>query len=178
MSLVEDQSQNTNQFAEKMAELDQKARQQELADKDKLEELQRKNYNFVQYNKKSLMVLAKITAKSGLAGAIYQFMTAQMKQDNKLLVSREALAEFFEVSKTGVSNAIKLLVDNKFLIVVKSGNANIYCLNADVVWSQSRDKKEFAEFSCQVFLSKTEQEKVKQVKTENVKAVSLRAKNE
>lgn len=161
-------------YEEKITELDQKARQQELADQERFEELQKKNHDFVQFDRKSIMVLSKITAKSGLAGAIFQFMTGKMKQDNKLLVSREALAEFFEVSKTGVSNAIKLLVDNKLLVVLKSGNANIYCLNADVVWSTSRDKKEFAEFSCQVFLSKKEQEKLKTIKTDYVKAVSIK----
>lgn len=161
-------------FEEKITALDQIARQQQLADQEKFEELQRKNYDFVQFDRKSIMVLAKITAKSGLAGAIFQFMSSKMKQDNKLLVSREALAEFFEVSKTGVSNAIKLLVDNKLLVVLKSGNSNIYCLNADVVWSTTRDKKEFAEFSCQVFLSKKEQEKLKTIKTDYVKSVSIK----
>ena len=106
-------------FEEKITALDQIARQQQLAEQEKFEELQKKNYDFVQFDRKSIMVLSKITAKSGLAGAIFQFMSSKMKQDNKLLVSREALAEFFEVSKTGVSNAIKLLVENKLLLVLK-----------------------------------------------------------
>lgn len=162
-------------FEEKITELDQKARQDQIKQEERAEELKKKNHDFVQFDRSSIMVLAKITAKSGLAGAIFQFMTSKMRQDNKLLVSREALADFFEVSKTGVSNAIKLLIDSKLIYVLKSGNSNIYCLNADVVWSTSRDKKEFAEFSCQVFLSKAEQQKLKSIKTDLVKSVTIKS---
>lgn len=162
-------------YDEKITELDQKARQQQLAEEEKLEELRKKNHDFVQFTRSSLLVLAKVQAKSGLAGAIFMFLSNKMKQDNKVIVSREALAEFFEVSKTGISNAIKLLVESKLIKVLKSGNSNIYCLNADVVWSTYGNKKEYAEFSCQVFLSKSEQGKLK---TENLKVVSLKKKEE
>lgn len=162
-------------FEEKITELDQKARQEQIKQEERAEELKKKNHDFIQFDRSSIMVLAKITAKSGLAGAIFQFMTSKMRQDNKLLVSREALADFFEVSKTGVSNAIKLLIDSKLIHVLKSGNSNIYCLNADVVWSTSRDKKEFAEFSCQVFLSKAEQQKLKSIKTDIVKSLTIKS---
>lgn len=172
--MFEQENQEINAYDEKIAELDQKARQQELADQDRFEELQKKNHDFVQYDRKSLLVLAKVQAKSGLAGAIFSFFSSYMKRDNKLIVSREALAEYFNCSTAAVSRSIKLLLDSKLIHVYKSGQSNIYCLNADVVWSTSRDKKEFADFSCRVFLSKSEQEKLKSMKIDHVKSVSLK----
>jgi len=170
----ETQTAQSSTFDEKMLELDQKARQKQIADEEKAEEESRKNRDFVQYSRKSMKELAYLQQKSGLAGALFTYISMNMNTENKLLVSQETLAEIFEVNRVSISKAIKLLIEKKFLTILKSGNSNIYCLNADVVWSTDNKKKEYAEFKTNVIISKTEQK----VRTTRLKQLSLKIDEE
>lgn len=165
----------TTNFAEKQAQLDQKARQQQLAALQQQEEQARKNPDFVQYSRKSMQDLSFLQLKSGLAGAIFTYISMKMGYDNKLLISQETLAEIFDVNRVSVSKAIKLLIDSKFLTVLKSGNSNIYCLNANVVWTTDNNMREFAEFRTAVVISKKEQQP-KKTQVKRIKQVVLKEK--
>jgi DNA-binding XRE family transcriptional regulator len=154
---------------EKMVRLNQKARQQELAEQDRLEELRRKNHDFVQYSRKGLEALSLLN--NLLAHKIFLYLSKEMDLENAIVISQQTLAQIFDVSRSTVNIAVKELEDKKLLEIYKIGNTNVYCLNANIVWSTSRDKIETAKFKAQVVISKDEQ--IRKVKKDKLKQLSL-----
>jgi DNA-binding XRE family transcriptional regulator len=154
---------------EKMVRLNQKARQQELAEQDRLEELRRKNHDFVQYSRKGLEALSLLN--NLLAHKIFLYLSKEMDLENAIVISQQTLAQIFDVSRSTVNIAVKELEDKKLLEIYKIGNTNVYCLNANIVWSTSRDKIETAKFKAQVVISKNEQ--IRKVKKDKLKQLSL-----
>jgi hypothetical protein len=83
---------------------------------------------------------------------------------NSLVVSQDALCEVLEVSRMTLHRAIKLLVDEKYVQVLKSGVNNVYCVNADIVWTKRADQIYHARFNSSVYLTSTEQDEAERVK--------------
>ena len=93
-----------------------------------------------------------------------------MDKENKLIVSQQTLAEYFAVSRSTVAVAIKELFDSELIYLLKIGKQNIYCLNANVVWTRERDKLHLARFRASVIVSQEEQVKIKKM---NMKQISM-----
>lgn len=163
---------NPESFANKWAILDNKARQQQLDQEEKLDAELKKNHDFVQFTRKGLLKLSQL--KSGLAHQIFHYLTKEMDRENKIIISQGTLAEIFEVTRQSISQAVKELTELGLLEILKIGNANIYCLNAAIVWSQERDKIHLAKFNAKVIISKSEQEKFNQVKANNLKQIKIK----
>lgn len=145
----------TNTLGKKMAELDAKAQKDALDKKEEAEERRKKNHDFVQFNRGGLDALSKIT--NPIALRAFLFLTKEMNRENKIIVSQQTLAERLGVSRQSISTAVKELVNNKMFTILKSGSSSIYCLNADVVWSDAGNKKQYASFRATVLVSKKEQ---------------------
>jgi hypothetical protein len=158
-------------MADKMTQLDMRARQQQIADEERRELEAKKNHDFVQFTRKGLMKLCKL--KNGVAHQIFHYLSKEMDTENKLIISQNTLAEIFDVSRMSISTAVKELVKAELIDILKVGNANIYCLNAQVVWTQERDKIHLARFNAKVIISKDEQEKFAQVRKTKLKQISL-----
>lgn len=156
-------------LSDKMVRLNQRARQQELADQERLEELRKKNHDFVQYSRKGLEALSLLN--NLLAHKIFLYLSKEMDLENAIVISQQTLAQIFDVSRSTVNIAVKELEDKKLLEIYKIGNTNVYCLNANIVWSTSRDKIETAKFKAQVVISKDEQ--IRKVKKDKLKQLSL-----
>lgn len=154
---------------EKMVRLNQKARQQELAEQERQEELRKKNHDFVQYSRKGLEALSLLN--NLLSHKIFLYLSKEMDQENAIVISQQTLAQLFDVSRMTINTAVKELEAKKLLEIYKIGNTNVYCLNANVVWTRSRDKIETAKFKAQVIISKDEQ--LKKVKKDKLKQLSL-----
>lgn len=154
---------------EKITRLDQKARQQELAEQDRLEELRKKNHDFVQYSRKGLEALSLLN--NLLSHKIFLYLSKEMNGENVIAISQTTLAKLFDVSRMTINTAVKELESKKLLEIYKLGSTNVYCLNAHIVWSQARDKLETAKFKAQIIISKDEQ--IKKVKRQKVKQLSL-----
>jgi hypothetical protein len=160
-------TQEHQSMSDKMNELNTKARQQELADKDKAAKEAAKNHDFVQFTRKGLSKLSEL--RNGVAHQIFHYLSKEMDYENKLIISQNTLAEIFDVTRMSISTAIKELVAAQLITILKVGNANIYCLNAQVVWTQERTKIHLAKFNATVVISKKEQEpKVKKTKLKQV----------
>lgn len=143
-------------YEEKIAELDQRARQQQIADEEKLEELKRKNHDFVQFTRKGLDALANLD--NLLAYKLFLYLSKEMDRENAVVISQSLLAKKFNVTRQYINKAIGILRDKKLIDIYKVGNINIYTMNAYVVWTTSRDKIETARFKANVVLDKEEQE--------------------
>lgn len=136
-------------------------------------ELVKKNAFFFQFNKGTYPAVRKLLLDYPLAGNIFLFMTEHMDNTNALVVSYQAMSEVFNRTRQCLSKAIRHLKEYKFIKVVKSGNSNVYCLNANVVWHRSRENIKFAKFKANVYLTYNEQ-MVKENKLKNVFSKKLK----
>jgi len=139
---------------------------------DDLEEQLKKNHDFVQFTRKGLAKLSKL--KSALASSVFLFLSKEMDRENKLMISQGTLAEIMEVSRQSVNTALRELVDNQLIEVVKVGSQSVYCLNANVVWTRERDKLHLARFKANIIVSKEEQTQSAKVRKTNMKQISLK----
>jgi hypothetical protein len=161
-----------NSFKNKIIELDQKSRQQQLVEEEKAEEHLKKNHDFVQFTRKGLLKLSKI--RNLLSHQIFLFLSKEMDRENKIILSQQTLSEIFDVSRQSVSTAVRELEKNEMLEIYKVGSTNIYCLNANIVWTTYRDKIKLAKFKASVIISNSEQEKINQIKREKIKQVLIK----
>lgn len=150
-------------------ELDKKSRQQQLEDEEKEIENAKKNHDFVQFSRKGLLKLSKL--KNGIAQSIFLYLAKEMDLEAKIIISQQTLAEIFEVQRSTINLAIKELVDNQLIQILKIGNANIYCLNAYVVWNQYRNNLELAKFKAVVIANKKEQQNIIKTKANKLKQI-------
>ena len=91
------------------------------------------------------------------ASAIFLFFVEHMGNQNALVVSYSAMEQHFKKGRKAIYNAINYLKENKFIDILKSGNMNVYCINARIVWNQSQDKIHFAKFHAVIYATKSEQ---------------------
>jgi len=151
-------------FYQEIARLNEKARIAYLIEQEEEEKERKKNHDFVQFTRKGLSVLSSIT--NPIALRVFLFLSEKMDRENKIIVSQQTLAEVLGVSRQSISTAVKELVDKQMLMILKTGSSNIYCLNANVVWTTYGNRKEYATFKATVFISKTEQlQRLKKVRT-------------
>jgi DNA-binding transcriptional ArsR family regulator len=148
-----------------------------LKQKQELEE--RKNRNFVMFYREYMQETMWLSKKSGVASAILLFIIEHMDQYNSLICSYTLIQESLGVSKDSVRLAIKLLKDNGFIDVLKSGTSNIYIINPQIAWSSWENNKKYCKFNGNVLIAQSENknfnssaqfEKLKTLKTrENIK---------
>ena len=60
-----------------------------------------------------------------------------------------------------IARGIKVLKDKGMLHIKKSGSANVYMLNPDVVWKSWGNNRKYCEFPANIVLAKSEQEQIK-----------------
>jgi hypothetical protein len=151
--------------------MDNKATQADYDRADKVAEMQKKNHDFVQFTRKGMTALTKL--RNGTAHALFHYLAKEMARDNSVIVSQETLAEILETSRSSITLAVRDLENLDLIQIIKVGNANVYCMNAEIVWTQERDKLHLARFKANVIVSKAEQAKMDKVKVNRMKQVSL-----
>jgi hypothetical protein len=136
----------------------------EVLDK-KTGELYEGNMPFFQFREHNFKMIRTLNTKSPIAANMFFFLIENMdKRTNSLLISQEALCEVLNCSRMTVYNAIKLLVMEKYVQVLKSGVNNIYCVNADIVWTKRADNLYHARFNTAVYLTSSEQDEEQKMK--------------
>ena len=118
-----------------------------------------KNPYHVQLYKKHLPTVRKLVKTNPIAGEIFLFFIENMDGTNALVASYKVLEEITGKSERSVARAVKVLKDKKLVKILKSGNMNVYCVNAEVVWQKAREDIKHAKFRANVYLTETEQEK-------------------
>jgi Fe2+ or Zn2+ uptake regulation protein len=115
------------------------------------------NNNFVMFFRDEMHSLQKIAVEDGKALSVLMLLTEHMDQTNSLIVSRDAIAEILEMSVPTVDRKLKFLRDKNFITVIKSGTSNIYTVNSKIAWTTYANQKQYAKFTSNVLVSKTEQ---------------------
>lgn len=136
----------------------------EVLDK-KTGELYEGNAPFYQFRKHNFKLIRKLNVKSPTAANLFFFLIENMLEGyNSLVVSQDALCEVLEVSRMTLHRAIKVLVDEKYVQVLKSGVNNVYCVNADIVWTKRANDLYHARFNTAVYLTSSEQDEEQRIK--------------
>lgn len=127
------------------------------------------NNNFVQLYRNEMKTVRELIKINSKAAQLFLFFLQEMDTNNALIVSKKTISEVFKTTERNAGRWIKYLVDNKYVLITKSGTANIYHVNSSIAWSSNAQKKEYAKFSATVFVSKNEQESnLKQNKIKNI----------
>ena len=97
-----------------------------------------KNFAFVQLSdpdgiKAVTALFAK--APTNAPGRLFMLMLELMDESNGLIASQTILASRLGVSRPTISSAVKYLQKHKYIAIYKSGNSNVYFLNASLVWT-------------------------------------------
>jgi hypothetical protein len=138
-------------------EVQSRVRQLELAEQQAKEEIAKKNYNFIQIQKKALKLLRDLIDKNATAARIITLMAEKMNKQNALVCSYDTLMKITGMSRSTLVRSIKYLKDHKWIDVVKVGSANAYIINSNIFWQDEGDKR-FAVFNAVVIASSDEQD--------------------
>lgn len=116
----------------------------------------KKNHNFIMMYRDHMPELRWLMKKSGIASGIFNFIMEHMDSRNALCCSYAVFMDYFEISKPTVTRAIKLLKDNGFIDVLKSGTSNVYVVNTEVAWTSWNNSKQYCQFDGKILVSRKE----------------------
>lgn len=165
---------NVKSFNEREAELVQlQAKEEELKKRQRNSPFK----NFLQVNKETYKLEDKLMKKNPLAYRIWRFLANNMDHYNAVMVSYNVLMEIFDVSRTTIYRAIKVLEDGEYIKIYKSGTSNIYAINDNMVWNSWGTNKKYSKFNANIIIGESEQsQKIKKeikIKTEKHKQIKL-----
>lgn len=161
-----------------------KERQSQIKEDEKREQEQLKREksspfkSFIQMNKKTYELEDKLMQKNPLAYRIWRFLANNMDSYNAVIVSYSTMQEIFEVSRMTLYRAIKLLDEDDYIRIYKSGTSNVYALNDNMVWNSWGTNKKYSKFNANVIISEDEQteeikKELKDLKIEKHKEVKF-----
>jgi len=138
-------------------EAEQRVQQQNLKEEIEAEELARKNFHFLQIEKRTLRDLRRLSGASTPAVNVLLLLAERMNRSNAIVCSYRVLAEITGYSRPTLHNAIKLLEAERWIQVIKIGSANAYLVNSRAFWQDTGTKKRHASFNASIVASETEQ---------------------
>ena len=121
-------------------------------------EVEEVNSNFVQLYIDKLDLIIEMTSENPTAVKVFTWLLKHMDKRNALVVSQQALSESLDIGRTTVYTAVDYLKRKKAIAVFKSGNTNIYAVNAQIAWKSNASGKRHAMFDARVFITETEQD--------------------
>jgi DNA-binding transcriptional MocR family regulator len=117
---------------------------------------------WVQTDRATHEAWARLIARRPRAAALMHQLVAQMdRRENTVVVSQKTLAKIMGVSDRTISRAVKELVEERWIEVVKlngAGSVNAYRVNDRVAWGQRRDQLHLSRFSATVVADRADQD--------------------
>jgi DNA-binding transcriptional ArsR family regulator len=162
---------NSLTFDERERDLEEIRRSEEKARK------REKNSPFgrwTQYNNEHTKEMMWLALKHPKAHAILLFLVDQMDNYNAVICSMQVLQEVLGIGRTTASNAIKVLKENGFIAVLKSGTSNVYAINDNVYWKSWGNNRQYSKFPANVILSLSEQEEAVRLKALKHKEIVIK----
>ncbi|MBB3842421.1 hypothetical protein FHS57_006455 [Runella defluvii] len=120
-------------------------------------ELELVNDKFVQLYLDKLDLIIEMTGENPTAVKMFVWLLQHMDRRNALVISQEALAEAMNLHRTTIFRSTLYLKEKKAIDVLKSGNTNIYAVNAQVAWKSDAKGKKYAMFDAKVYIAECEQ---------------------
>lgn len=136
----------------------EKSKQQDNAKK---QQGRRENKQFTQVYPAGWQRLQRLLKTNPELAKMYAFFAEHMGPDGTIAASRQTLAEALEVSEKTISRQTKALESQGAIVILKMGNANVYCLNDAEVWKSFDNAKPYAAFRTRTLVGKSENPYVK-----------------
>lgn len=121
----------------------------------------RENKEFTQVYPAGWQRLQRLIKTNPELAKMYAFFAEHMGPDGTIAASRLTLAEALEVSEKTISRQTRALEAMGAIVILKMGNANVYCLNDAEVWKSFDNAKPYAAFRTRTLVGKTENPYVK-----------------
>jgi hypothetical protein len=96
-----------------------------------------------------------------------------MDSYNAVMCSYRVFEEVLNLSKQTITRSIKILKDNGFIAIYKSGTSNVYIVNDNLAWSSWGNNKKYCKFPTNVILSYSENERLNEIKPVKLKQVTI-----
>ena len=122
-------------------------------------EVETVNDNFVQLYVDKLDLIIEMMSENPTAVKVFTWLLKQMDKRNALVVSQSALAEALGLAVRTIQYSVSYLKEKKAIDVLKSGNTNIYAVNAQIAWKADANGKKHALFDAAVYIADSEQDK-------------------
>ena len=129
---------------------------------------------WTQFNLEKTQKLMWLTLKYPKAHAILLFLVDQMDDYNAVMCSYQVLQEVLEVGQATIARSIKVLKENGYIAVLKSGTSNVYAINDKLYWKSWANNRRYSKFPANVVLALSEQEKNYQQAFNDVEADRLK----
>lgn len=137
-------------------EVEAKIRQQELAEQEAVIAESKKNFNFVQIEKRALKEIRTLFSRNKTAGNLLFILAEKMNRQNAIACSYDTLSKITGLGRTTLHKAINFLRKEHWMQVIKVGTANAYVINSRVFWQSYGDKK-MTVFNAAIMASSDEQ---------------------
>jgi len=111
---------------------------------------------FTQLNDAEIKNLRRLTLINPTATTIFLFLVEHMSRYNAVSCSHALLMKVTGKGRTTVSQAVSVLKNMNFIGIKKIGTAQVFHLNANVVWHNYGDKVKFAELMAPILLDPDE----------------------
>ena len=151
ISEEKDHIHNKYKFEERKKEIEYE-QQKEIEN----QENEKKNSNFIMMYREHMTEIRWLINKSGKAANILNFILEHMDYNNALMCSYQVFIDYFEISHSTVVRAIKLLKENGFIDVLKSGTSNVYIVNQEIAWTSWDNQKKYCKFNGNILISAKE----------------------
>ena len=133
--------------------------------------------NFGQLNYKKSKVLEEVAAKNGLSAAIFLYFSRKSDGYNRVVCPYSTLKKEFGASERSISRAITLLEEKKMITVYKTGTANEYVLDDNLIWKSRPAQHDKCRYDMNVIKERDKQRKKRKEKGKET-AAKKKAQNE
>ena len=124
-------------------------REQQLRDEE--EERRRKNSRFTMiFDDVGTSALQAVAERSGKAIQLFLWLGRHMDHQGAVCVSNEVLAQELNLAPNNIPRILRVLREEGVMWSMKSGPANVHCMNPEVAWRSSATGKEYALFKAAV----------------------------
>lgn len=137
--------------------VENRARQSDISVDEAREELEKKNYHFVQWQKRSMSDFRRLMGQNTLAAQLLVLFAEKMDKKNAIMISNDTIGLIMGVSRASITRAIRVLKNENWIQIVKISSANAYVINHKVFWQTAGNLK-YASFSAQIIASADEQD--------------------
>ena len=122
---------------------------------------------FAQLNtdERNMFAIRELIGSCPVAAQILIFLIEHADRHNIILCSSKVLEEALSVSRTTIFRAVQVLQNGNYVKILKSGTSNVFVLNSEIAWKSWGKNYQHAEFSAQVILTQSEQEKFYKAKS-------------
>jgi biotin operon repressor len=100
--------------------------------------------------------IRELSKRSAVAFNMLMLIVERMDRANALVISQATLGKVLGYGRTTIHKATRLLIEERWLQVIKIGTASGYVVNSKVAW-RTHNGERYASFYAEIFVSEHEQ---------------------